>query len=79
MRQLAVQSSLSLAGNHSTLEVAFPGRPKAEKTDWSGGSRGRQGGSRAEPKPRSAPSPADVTVREFKSPKLGGNPARFYS
>lgn len=40
--------------------------------------RGRSGGSRAAPDLRSALGPADVTIREFKSPKLGGNPAQSF-
>lgn len=45
------------------------------------GSQGRSGEARrvtCSPEPRSALGPADVTIREFKSPQLGGSAVQFY-
>lgn len=60
-----------------SFEVAFPGRPKAERDSGAKDAEGKLVVTCCAPALKCA-RPADVTTGEFKSPKLGGSPAQFY-
>lgn len=68
--------------NHSTFEVAFPGGPKAGEDSAPGrgakDAKGKQGRVTWCARALKCNRPADVTIREFKSPKLGGNPVQSF-